>query len=151
MGWMQATFQNFEVILVDDGGSDAGPTEKLALQNGCIYIRLPQNQGKGGALRKGFERALGKVSSNRCILNAHPLMAVAHFYICIVFDAGKGWVDNIIVNNILRVLWPHLCVPFHRSRHTQAEKNSFHGIKIMVLQIQSLFLNVKQAIKLAFS
>jgi glycosyltransferase involved in cell wall biosynthesis len=44
-----------QVIVVDDGSSDA--TEQIAVNCGAKVVRLPQNQGKGAALRTGWRRA----------------------------------------------------------------------------------------------
>ena len=41
------------VLVVDDGSTDA--TEKQAIQAGAQVLRHPHNQGKGRALRTGFE------------------------------------------------------------------------------------------------
>ncbi|HEY6597786.1 MAG TPA: glycosyltransferase family 2 protein [Pseudomonadales bacterium] len=53
-----------EVIIVDDCSRDASVrvAEKLAAENPCIHVlRHEVNQGKGAALRTGFERATGDV------------------------------------------------------------------------------------------
>ena len=44
------------VIVVDDGSADA--TARLAEEAGAVVLRQSPNQGKGAALRRGFEYAL---------------------------------------------------------------------------------------------
>lgn len=48
-----------EVIVVDDGSTDA--TAALASQAGARVLRLPQNRGKGAAIRHGIAHARGEV------------------------------------------------------------------------------------------
>jgi len=45
-----------DVVVVDDGSSDA--TAQVAARAGATVLRLPENRGKGRALRLGFEHAL---------------------------------------------------------------------------------------------
>ncbi|MEP6662049.1 MAG: DUF2062 domain-containing protein [Verrucomicrobiota bacterium] len=47
----------FPVIVVDDGSTDAPKFPEQTVPNPCVVVRLPQNQGKGAALRAGFQRA----------------------------------------------------------------------------------------------
>lgn len=54
---------SFEIIAIDDGSSDSTfkEIEDGARDNGFVkFIKLEQNQGKGHALRKGFEYCEGK-------------------------------------------------------------------------------------------
>ncbi len=46
-----------EVIVVDDGSAD--PTASAAESAGAQVLRLPRNQGKGAALRRGLQEASG--------------------------------------------------------------------------------------------
>jgi hypothetical protein len=44
-----------QVIVVDDGSTDA--TAEIARDQGACVVRLPENRGKGAALRAGWRRA----------------------------------------------------------------------------------------------
>ena len=48
--------QGFEIVVVDDGSSDR--TAAVASEQGALVISHLRNQGKGSALRTGFEYAL---------------------------------------------------------------------------------------------
>jgi len=50
-----------QVILVDDGSSDAGISSAYAETHGLTFLALDTNTGKGAAIRKGFEHATGDV------------------------------------------------------------------------------------------
>lgn len=50
-----------EIIVVDDGSIDGNDTASIAKQNSCIYVRQPENTGKGAALRLGFAKATGRI------------------------------------------------------------------------------------------
>ncbi len=49
----------YETIVVDDGSLDN--TADVARQNGAIVLSLPENQGKGGAMKAGASIARGDV------------------------------------------------------------------------------------------
>ncbi len=62
--WQSKTKQQFQVCVIDDGSKDATPE---ILDNFCAehkewfhFLRLPANQGKGAALKKGFQLYLQK-------------------------------------------------------------------------------------------
>jgi hypothetical protein len=54
-------FQEFEIVIVDDGSTDATPRiiDRLAADERVRVIHHPQNRGYGAALRSGFAAARG--------------------------------------------------------------------------------------------
>jgi dolichyl-phosphate beta-glucosyltransferase len=48
-----------EIIIVDDGTSDVGETEKTALELGCSFMANEKNSGKGASVRRGMLAAKG--------------------------------------------------------------------------------------------
>jgi glycosyltransferase involved in cell wall biosynthesis len=56
------------VVVVDDGSSDA--TGAQAKAAGAEVVRLPENQGKGAALRVGLESILGMDATHVAFLDA---------------------------------------------------------------------------------
>jgi dolichyl-phosphate beta-glucosyltransferase len=59
LSWLKAKGLTHEVIVVDDGSDDNRATEKAAKENGCVFIRLDRNKGKGAAVRAGMLAAKG--------------------------------------------------------------------------------------------
>src|SRR5574337_794295 len=59
ISWLRGKPYEVEVIVVDDGSQDNGATEKVALENEVFFVGLPQNLGKGGAVRAGMKKATG--------------------------------------------------------------------------------------------
>lgn len=57
--WLEAHLPGTEVIVVDDGSGDNGATEAAAKKNGCVFVGLKENMGKGGAVRAGMQVAQG--------------------------------------------------------------------------------------------
>ncbi|MDF5726354.1 MAG: glycosyltransferase family 2 protein [Rhizonema sp. PD37] len=58
---LQQTYQNFELLVCDDGSQDSTP--ELMLEQTDIrikYIRHPQNIGKSNNMRSGFDAATGE-------------------------------------------------------------------------------------------
>ncbi|WP_414581587.1 glycosyltransferase family 2 protein [Scytonema sp. PCC 10023] len=58
---LQQTYQDFELIICDDGSQDGTP--ELILQytdNRIKYIRHPENIGKSNNMRSGFDAAMGE-------------------------------------------------------------------------------------------
>ena len=61
---LQSQFQEYEIVVVDDGSTDHTPDILLLLtvnNHRLRFCRLPENQGYGRALRVGFESARGQV------------------------------------------------------------------------------------------
>jgi glycosyltransferase involved in cell wall biosynthesis len=56
------------VLVVDDGSSDDTAAE--AERAGASVLRLPENRGKGGAVRAGLARALGTDATHVAFLDA---------------------------------------------------------------------------------
>ena len=59
--------EGFDILVINDGSEDK--TEEKARNAGASVISLNPNQGKGTALRKGFEFALEKKYSNVAIMD----------------------------------------------------------------------------------
>ncbi|MGE5443451.1 MAG: glycosyltransferase [Ignavibacteriales bacterium] len=60
VSYLEKTFRDYEVIVVNDGSVDGTPriVEKLATSNArVVLVNHPKNLGYGSALRSGFERA----------------------------------------------------------------------------------------------
>jgi dolichyl-phosphate beta-glucosyltransferase len=58
--WLKEKGIPHEVIVVDDGSDDRGATRAVADENGCNYIGLERNSGKGAAVRAGMRAAAGQ-------------------------------------------------------------------------------------------
>jgi len=61
MNFLQESGKDAEVLVVDDGSQDEGATQKVVEQNKCIYLRYPENKGKGNAVRYGMKHAQGEI------------------------------------------------------------------------------------------
>jgi LmbE family N-acetylglucosaminyl deacetylase/glycosyltransferase involved in cell wall biosynthesis len=53
------TFQDFEVVVVNDGGSDISPIIAEYPSLRCTLVQFPQNQGRAAATNAGVEAARG--------------------------------------------------------------------------------------------
>ena len=63
-GHLSGLAQTWEVIVVDDGSRDATADVVRSWQRrqpGLVFLRLPRNQGKGAAVRRGMLQARGRV------------------------------------------------------------------------------------------
>ncbi|WP_018295025.1 dolichyl-phosphate beta-glucosyltransferase [Mariprofundus ferrooxydans] len=63
--WLSTNIRDgFEIVVVDDGSSDATSEKVRALIDGMPELRLlqqPQNRGKGAAVRRGMLESVGQV------------------------------------------------------------------------------------------
>jgi glycosyltransferase involved in cell wall biosynthesis len=50
----------YEIIVVDDGSTDATPAAVRGAGVPVVYVRQPRNLGKGAAMRKGISLARGE-------------------------------------------------------------------------------------------
>lgn len=91
---------SFEVIIVDDGSQDstAEMVERFAAENSKVYlIRLPQNRGKGYAVKTGMLKACGKLRLFADADGATPITELAGLKKAI--DAGA---DVAVASRALR-------------------------------------------------
>lgn len=51
---------SYEIIIADDGSSEGESIKKIAENAGCRFVALPQNLGKGAAVREGMLAANGE-------------------------------------------------------------------------------------------
>jgi dolichyl-phosphate beta-glucosyltransferase len=80
LAYLEAQPFSSEVIVVDDGSEDgtAAMVERFAAQNTRVrLVRLPQNQGKGYAVKSGMLRASGKLKLFTDADGATPIMELA--------------------------------------------------------------------------
>lgn len=57
--YLKSEIKHFEVIIVDDGSEDRLQTHQIAQKNGCKFMALDKNKGKGAAVRAGIIAASG--------------------------------------------------------------------------------------------
>jgi glycosyltransferase involved in cell wall biosynthesis len=96
------------IVVVDDGSTDE--TSRIAQEAGAYVIRHAANQGKGAALRSGFERILGE-KQFQCVITMdadlqHDPAEIPKF----VARWNEGGAD-LIIGNRKRV---GSGMPFHR-------------------------------------
>ena len=75
---LSALSDHWEVIVVDDGSSDATPAAMLPwlIRPGLRYVRLSRNFGKEAALTAGIDRAVGDVVILMDADLQHPVQSV---------------------------------------------------------------------------
>ena len=76
---LSALSDHWEVIVVDDGSSDATPAAMLPwlIRPGLRYVRLSRNFGKEAALTAGIDRAVGDVVILMDADLQHPVSLIA--------------------------------------------------------------------------
>ncbi|MBI3601381.1 MAG: glycosyltransferase [Candidatus Omnitrophica bacterium] len=60
MDYLQKKSINYEMIVVDDGSTDADSIQSVARDYHCVYLKNEKNMGKGAAVRKGMLHAKGE-------------------------------------------------------------------------------------------
>ncbi|MGD0844515.1 MAG: dolichyl-phosphate beta-glucosyltransferase [Geobacteraceae bacterium] len=103
---------SFEVIIVDDGSQDstAEMVERFAAENSKVHlIRLPQNRGKGYAVKTGMLKACGKLRLFADADGATPITELAGLKKAI--DAGA---DVAVASRALRDDSHTVKTKFHR-------------------------------------
>jgi len=95
--WLTERFgSDFEMIVVDDGSSDATVEEVGAMADGRPHLKLlqqPQNRGKGAAVRRGMLEAKGDI---RLFMDADHSTHIRE--VLKVLDAANGGADVVIAS-----------------------------------------------------
>ena len=63
----------------------------------------------------------GQIGGNGCILDPYLLVAVTDLYVGVVLDARKGGIEDIVVEDILRVFGLLLCA----QQRSHKQKDSY--------------------------
>jgi dolichyl-phosphate beta-glucosyltransferase len=80
-GYMEKTFEDWELIFVDDGSSDGCADAVKAIENGRIkLISYTPNRGKGYAVRSGMLAASGDIAVFTDCDNAYGTDVIAEMY-----------------------------------------------------------------------
>lgn len=92
---LNQTYGNIEVIVVNDGSSDGGMTESIALSYGTkiIYVRK-ENGGVGSALNAGLRKMSGEYFS---WLSADDVYYADKIEKQMTFLAGRGWPEDVVL------------------------------------------------------
>jgi len=85
-----------EIVVVNDGSSDRG-AEILAAIPGIVFIDLPRNRGKGGAVKAGIEAAKGDV----ILIQDADLEYSPDDYSAVIAPIAKGTADLVMGSRFL--------------------------------------------------
>lgn len=86
LNYLSSLSLTWEVIVVDDGSDDGGATRKAAEDLNLKYISLPENLGKGAAVRAGMLQATGDVRLFTDVDLPFELNNIEQFYRCLTRD-----------------------------------------------------------------
>lgn len=98
--YLSGIAESFEIIVADDGSSDATsdlPWEDYRKRFGATYLRSPEHEGKGGAVRRGLQAAV------------HPIVFLTDIDLPIELDSiglgvsllASGSADFVIGNRFM--------------------------------------------------